>query len=91
MSAAGAAMFRRYAEDPVARAMLTQHAESCRVDKEDLKRELREQRADIGEKHGENQKELGSIKRLIYIAVGAVVVLSWLFEHGHRVLEVLQH
>lgn len=84
-------MFRRYAEDPVARAMMQQHAEGCRVDKEDLKRGQRELRENLDVKHGENQKELGAIKRLIYIAVGAALGLSWLSQHGSEFLKVMAH
>lgn len=82
-------MWRRYAEDPVAREMMRQHAETCRVDKEDLKTEARALRSSLDEKHGENQKELSAIKRLIYLAVGAALGLTWLQQHGGKILEVL--
>ena len=79
-------MFGRYLEDPVARSMIREHSDSCRVDKEDIKRELRDQRSSMDAKHGENQKALGEIKRYIYIAMGLGLGAQLLLQHGTEAL-----
>ncbi len=89
--------------DKVARLLLAAHEKDCEEDRkrtdarfDEIKTDISGFRSDLRElmkdeerKHEVNVKALDSIKRYIFIAIGALSVIGFLLQHSAGIAELL--